>query len=116
MSDAPVQKPKWAKGGPSPNPGGKRKLPPQAREPEAAQPENTGRKPDGTFAKGNSINPAGRPKGSLNKSTMAALAIMEADAETISRKAVELALGGDLTAIRIVLDRLVAPRAPATPQ
>jgi hypothetical protein len=41
---------------------------------------------------------------------MAALAIMEADAETISRKAVELALGGDLTAIRIVLDRLVAPR------
>jgi hypothetical protein len=41
---------------------------------------------------------------------MAALAIMEADADTISRKAVELALGGDLTAIRIVLDRLVAPR------
>jgi len=110
MSDAPVQKPKWAKGGPSPNPGGKRKLLPQTPEPEAAQPENTGRKPDGTFAKGNSINPAGRPKGSLNKSTMAALAIMEADAETISRKAVELALGGDLTAIRIVLDRLVAPR------
>jgi hypothetical protein len=41
---------------------------------------------------------------------MAALTIMEADAETISHKAVELALGGDLTAIRIVLDRLVAPR------
>jgi hypothetical protein len=36
--------------------------------------------------------------------------IMEVDAETISRKAVELALGGDLTAIRLVLDRLVAPR------
>src|SRR4029077_14534146 len=39
-----------------------------------------------------------------------ALAIMEADAETISRKAAELALGGDLTAIRLVLGRLVAPR------
>jgi hypothetical protein len=34
---------------------------------------------------------------------------MEADGENISRKAVELALAGDLTAIRIVLDRLVSP-------
>jgi hypothetical protein len=57
-------------------------------QPEAVHPENTGRKPDGTFAKGNSINPAGRPKGARNRSTMAALAIMEADAETISRKGV----------------------------
>ena len=100
MSDAP-QKPKWAKGGPSPNPGGKRKLPPQA-----PQPVSTTDKRDTRFKAGN----PGRPKGALNKSTMAALAIMAADAETISRKAVELALGGDLTAIRIVLDRLVAPR------
>jgi hypothetical protein len=40
---------------------------------------------------------------------MAALAIMEADAEAISKRAVELALAGDLTAIRLVLDRLVSP-------
>ena len=111
-TNTPPLKPKWAKDGLSPNSGGKRKSPTTSEpvQPEGVQPENTGRKPDGTFAKGNSINPAGRPKGSLNKSTMAALAIMEADAETISRKAVGLALGGDLTAIRIVLDRLVAPR------
>ena len=81
-------------------------------QPEAVQPENTGRKPDGTFAKGNSIR--GRPKGARNRSTMAALAIMEADAETISRKAVELALGGDLTAIKIVLDRLERPAFGST--
>jgi hypothetical protein len=43
------------------------------------------------------------------RSTMAALAIMEADAEAISKRAVELALAGDLTAIRLVLDRLVSP-------
>jgi hypothetical protein len=101
----------WLKAAPAPQ---APQVGPQAASAEGThakveQPENTGRKPDGTFAMGNSINPAGRPKGSLNKSTMAALAIMEADAETISRKAVELALGGDLTAIRIVLDRLVAP-------
>src|ERR1700733_7425773 len=78
-------------------------------QPEAAQqPEKTGRNKDGTFAKG--VCPNGTPKGSLNKSTLAALAIMEADAVTISQKAVELAKAGDLTAIRIVLDRLVAPR------
>ena len=101
MSDAP-QKPKWVKGGPSPNPGGRKKAP----QPGVAQPVSTTEKRDTRFKAGN----PGRPKGALNKSTMAALAIMEADAETISRKAVELALGGDLTAIRIVLDRLVAPR------
>jgi hypothetical protein len=79
-------------------------------QPEAAQqPEKTGRNKDGTFAKGVCPNPNGRPKGSLNKSTLAALAIMEADAVTIWQKAVELAKAGDLTAIRIVLDRLVAP-------
>ena len=100
MSDAP-QKPKWAKGGPSPNPGGRKKAP----QPGVAQPVSTTEKRDTRFKAGN----PGRPKGALNKSTMAALAIMEADAETISRKAVELALGGDLTAVRIVLDRLVAP-------
>ena len=101
MSDAP-QKPKWAKGGTSPNPGGRKKAP----QPGVAQPVSTTEKRDTRFKAGN----PGRPKGALNKSTMAALAIMEADAETISRKAVELALGGDLTAVRIVLDRLVAPR------
>jgi hypothetical protein len=83
-------------------PGGRKKAP----QPGVAQPVSTTEKRDTRFKAGN----PGRPKGALNKSTMAALAIMEADAETISSKAVELAKAGDLTAIRIVLDRLVAPR------
>lgn len=98
--------------GVSGNPGGKKKqplVPVEQAQSERVQPENAGRNPDGTFAKGSSINPHGRPKGARNRSTMAALAIMEADAETISRKAVDLALAGDLTAIRLVLERLVSP-------
>lgn len=96
--NAPIKR-RWQRGGPSPNPGGKRKP-----LPEAAPPLKT--KKDTRFKPGN----PGRVKGSRNKATMAALAIMEGDAETISRKAVELAIAGDLTAIRIVLDRLVAVR------
>ena len=69
MSDAP-QKPKWVKGGPSPNPGGRKKAP----QPGVAQPVSTTEKRDTRFKAGN----PGRPKGALNKSTMAALAIMEA--------------------------------------
>jgi hypothetical protein len=62
MSDALVQKPKWAKRGPSPNPGGKRKLPPQATQAQGVQLENTGRKPDGTFAKGTRSTPRADPR------------------------------------------------------
>jgi hypothetical protein len=105
----PPHKAKWTKGGPSPNPGGKKRVAAQPAQPEAAQPESNGRNKDGTFAKGSTPNPAGRPKGSFNKSTLAALAIMEADAEKISKKAVELALAGDGVALRLVMERLVSP-------
>jgi hypothetical protein len=49
----------------------------------------------------------GRSKGALNKATMAALALLEGEAEAITRKAVELAKAGDMTAIKLVLDRLL---------
>jgi hypothetical protein len=96
---------RWERGGPSPNPGGRRKPIPQV-EPTVIAP-SVKRKPlPQAFKPGN----PGRKKGSRNKATLAALAIMEGDAETISQKAVDLAKAGDLQAIRIVLDRLVAPR------
>ena len=44
------------------------------------------------FKPGQSGNPAGRPKGSRNRSTLALEAIFEAEAEAITRKAIELAL------------------------
>lgn len=65
-----------------------------------------GRSADGTFTSGN----AGRPKGARNKATQAVLALLEGEAEALSRKAVEMALAGDSVALRLCLDRLAPPR------
>jgi hypothetical protein len=62
------------------------------------------------FAKGQSGNPAGRPRGSINRSTRAAQQLLDGEATALSRKAIELALAGDPTALRLCLDRTVAPR------
>jgi hypothetical protein len=62
------------------------------------------------FHKGESGNPAGRPRGSLNRTTVLMQSLLEANAEAIARKAIDLATGGDLTAIRICFDRLVPAR------
>src|SRR5215211_1110997 len=59
---------------------------------------------------GESGNPGGRPKGSKHKTTLALEAMLEGEAEAITRKAIELAKGGDLTAIRLCLDRLLPVR------
>jgi hypothetical protein len=75
----------------------------------AAEPANSGRNADGTFAKGNSANPAGKPKGTLHRATRAVLAMMEGEAEAITRKAIDLALAGDSVAMRLVMERLVSP-------
>lgn len=58
------------------------------------------------FERGN----PGRPRGSRNKATLAAEAILDGEAEALARKAIELALNGDLQALRICLDRLLPPR------
>src|ERR1700745_3818191 len=60
--------------------------------------------------KGRSGNPAGRPRGARNKATLAAEALFDSEAEALSRKAVELALGGSEGALRLCLDRIIAPR------
>ena len=61
------------------------------------------------FKPGQSGNPKGRPKGARNKSTLAFEALLDGEAEAITRKAIEKAKGGDMTAIRLCLDRLVPP-------
>jgi Family of unknown function (DUF5681) len=71
-----------------------------------ANPAKTGRLPDGRFAPGSSHNPKGRPQGSRHKTSLMLEKIMAADAEAIVRKIVETAKSGDLTAGRIVTDRL----------
>jgi hypothetical protein len=59
------------------------------------------------FAKGN--RPAGRRAGSRNKKTLAAAALLEGEPEALTRRAVELALAGDPTAMRLCIERILPP-------
>ncbi len=65
------------------------------------------------YKKGQSGNPKGRPKGSHNKATIAALTLLEGEAEGLTRKAVTMALDGDIQALRLCLDR-ITPTLKAT--
>ena len=60
------------------------------------------------FQKGQSGNPAGKPKGAKDKRTELR-ALLEPHADALVAKAVSLALDGDTTALRICLERLIAP-------
>lgn len=77
----------------------------------AKQPKTDGRKSDGTFAPGNKLG--GRTPGSRNKITQAVQALLDGEHEALTRKAVEMALAGDTTAMRLCLDRLAPPRKDA---
>ena len=62
------------------------------------------------FAKGVSGNPAGRPPGARNRVSLAIEALLEGEAERLTRKAIERALEGDGQALRICMDRIAPPR------
>ncbi|MGO9427565.1 DUF5681 domain-containing protein [Rhodoblastus sp.] len=62
------------------------------------------------FQPGQSGNPAGKPKGARNRSTIAAEALLDGEAKALTRKAIELALGGDTAALRLCMERLLPPR------
>ena len=62
------------------------------------------------FQKGQSGNPAGRPRGSRNKTTVLMQNLLEGEAEAIARKAIEMAKDGDMAAIRVCMDRLASIR------
>jgi hypothetical protein len=51
----------------------------------------------------------GRPVGSRNKATIALEALLDGEGEAMIRKAIELALGGSESALRLCLDRLIPP-------
>ena len=71
--------------------------------------ENTGENTAMRFQKGQSGNPAGRPRGALNHATVLAQELLSARVESIAGKLIELAEGGDIRAIRVCMDRLVPP-------
>jgi hypothetical protein len=62
------------------------------------------------FQKGQSGNPAGKPKGATHNATRAALALMDGQLEQLTQKCIERALKGDTTAMRLVMERVVPPR------
>lgn len=68
-----------------------------------------GRNADGTFTAGNS----GKPRGTRHKATQAVLALLEGQAQALTQRAVELALAGDTTALRLCIERLAPPRKDA---
>ena len=65
----------------------------------------------GPFVKGRSGNPTGRRYGSRNKKTLAAAVLLDGEAEALTRKAVELALAGDRTALRLCIEKHSAAAA-----
>ena len=52
----------------------------------------------------------GRPRGARNKTTLAVEVLLDGEAEALTRKAVELAKAGDITTLRLCLDRIVPVR------
>ena len=73
-----------------------------------SQPANTGRtnRNKGQFQPGRSGNPNGRPVGSRNNVTIAAQNFFDSEAESISRKVIELALAGNVACLKMVTERL----------
>jgi len=63
-----------------------------------------------SFKKGQSGNPAGKPRGSRHRTTLAIDELLAGDAEKITRKAIEMACDGDTVALRLCLERLAPPR------
>jgi hypothetical protein len=66
--------------------------------------------PGTAVCEGSVRNPGGRARGSTNRATRAAELLLDGEATALTRKAVELAFAGDAAALRLCLDRTVAPR------
>jgi hypothetical protein len=75
----------------------------------AEKQENTEETKAMPFQKGQSGNPAGRPRGIVNRATALAQNLLSERAEGIARKVIELAEAGDMAAIRVCMERLVPP-------
>ena len=70
---------------------------------------NTGSGPKAGTTRFKPGNP-GRPKGARHKTTLAIEALLDGEAEALTRRAIELALEGDLIALRLCLERICPPR------
>ena len=59
------------------------------------------------MVKGKSLNPNGRPKGSVNKYTALSRELMSTKGPEIVEKVIEMALEGDRTCLKMCMDRIL---------
>jgi hypothetical protein len=81
---------------------------PSPGRPEDAQPKNYARNTDGTWARGNSAG--GKPKGCRHRATLLAEALIDGKSTELINRAVDMALAGDASVMRALLDRICPPR------
>jgi hypothetical protein len=63
----------------------------------------------GHWLPGVSGRPTGRKKGERPKASLAVEAMLQGEVQSLTRKAIELALAGDTTALKLCLERLLPP-------
>jgi hypothetical protein len=63
----------------------------------------------GRFLRGQSGNPAGRPRGCLDHVNRAAQILLAGEGAALTRRAIEMALDGDPAAMRLCLERVLGP-------
>ncbi len=68
------------------------------------------RDPNGRFLPGATGNPSGRPPGSRNRGNALVDELLESRARQLTRKAIEMALKGNVLALRLCLERLAPAR------
>jgi len=61
------------------------------------------------WPKGTSGNPQGRPRGARNRTTLAVQALLDGEAEKLTRLCIKRALKGDPVALRLCIERLLPP-------
>ncbi len=69
----------------------------------------TGKQRGKPFKPGQSGNPAGKPPGAKNRTTVLAQSLFDGEAEALTRKIIELAKAGDMQALKVCIDRLCPP-------
>ena len=62
------------------------------------------------FEPGQSGNPRGKPRGTRHRVTLLAEKLMADDTEAVMRAVIDAAKGGDMTAARLILDRIAPAR------
>jgi hypothetical protein len=80
-------------------------------EPPSNAPANAGRNPDGTFAKGNRINPAGKPKGARHRATQMVDALLFRNVRGISEVLIREGLAGQGWAVKAALTGMLPTRS-----